>query len=43
MAPNIRSLEYDLFQTEVKDFFTKVDFIEWTDEECELIRGFTDN
>ncbi len=43
MAPNIRSLEYDLFQTEVKDFFTKVDFIEWTDEECEFIRGITDN
>ena len=43
MAPNIRSLEYDLFQTEVKDFFTKVDFIEWTDEECEFIRGLTDN
>jgi hypothetical protein len=43
MAPNIRSLEYDLFQTEVKDFFTKVDFIEWTDEECEFIRGVTDN
>ena len=34
MAPNVRSLEYDLFQTEVKDFFTGTDFIEWTDEEC---------
>jgi hypothetical protein len=43
MAPNIRSLEYDLFQTEVKDFFTKVDFVEWTDEECEFIRGLTDD
>jgi hypothetical protein len=43
MAPNVRSLDYDLFQTEVKDFFTKVDFIEWTDEECDYIRGLTDN
>ena len=37
MAPNVRSLEYDLFQTEVKDFFTGTDFIEWTDEECNAI------
>jgi hypothetical protein len=43
MAPNVRSLDYDLFQTEVKDFFTKIDFIEWTDEECDYIRGITDN
>ncbi|MBA22815.1 MAG: hypothetical protein CMP52_05700 [Flavobacteriales bacterium] len=43
MAPNIRSIEYTLFQTEVRDFFTKVDFVEWTDEECEIIRGFTDD
>ncbi len=43
MAPNIRSIEYNLFQTEVSDFFTKVDFIEWTDEECEIIRGLTDD
>tara|TARA_B100000767_G_scaffold262461_1_gene275151 strand:- start:661 stop:1215 length:555 start_codon:yes stop_codon:yes gene_type:complete len=42
MAPNIRSIEYTLFQTEVSDFFTKVDFLEWTDEECEIIRGLTD-
>tara|TARA_B110000444_G_scaffold5509_1_gene5112 strand:- start:11986 stop:12543 length:558 start_codon:yes stop_codon:yes gene_type:complete len=38
MAPNVRSLDYDLFQTEVKDFFTGADFIQWTDEECEYIR-----
>ena len=38
MAPNIRSVEYTLFQKEVEDFFTGVDYIEWTDEECEIIR-----
>ena len=38
MAPNVRSVEYTLFQKEVEDFFTGVDFIEWTDEECEYIR-----
>ena len=42
MAPQIRNLDdnYNLFQTEVSDFFTGVDYIEWTDEECEIIRGF---
>jgi hypothetical protein len=43
MAPNIRSLEYNLFQTEIKDFFTGKDYIEWTDEECEIIRDLTNN
>jgi hypothetical protein len=43
MAPNIRSLDYKLFQTEVKDFFTGVDYVEWTDEECEYIRSIIDN
>ncbi len=43
MAPNVRSLEYKLFQTEVEDFFTGKDYIEWTDEECEIIRNLTDN
>ena len=38
MAPNVRSVEYTLFQKEVEDFFTGVDYIEWTDEECEIIR-----
>ena len=38
MAPNVRSIEYTLFQREVEDFFTGVDYIEWTDEECEFIR-----
>ena len=38
MAPNVRTVEYTLFQKEVEDFFTGVDFIEWTDEECEYIR-----
>ena len=38
MAPNVRSIEYTLFQREVEDFFTGVDYIEWTDEECEYIR-----
>ena len=38
MAPNVRSVEYTLFQREVEDFFTGVDYIEWTDEECEIIR-----
>ena len=31
MAPNVRSLEYKLFQTEVEDFFTGEDYIEWTE------------
>jgi len=43
MSPNIRSLDYKLFQTEVKDFFTGVDYIEWTDEECEYIRSIIDD
>lgn len=43
MAPNVRSLEYKLFQTEVEDFFTGKDYIKWTDEECEIIRNLTDN
>jgi len=43
MAPNVRSLEYKLFQTEIEDFFTGKDYIEWTDEECEIIRNLTDN
>ena len=43
MSPNVRSLEYKLFQTEVEDFFTGKDYIEWTDEECEFIRDLTDN
>lgn len=43
MSPNIRSLEYKLFQTEVKDFFTKEDYIEWTEEECEYIRSSIDD
>lgn len=43
MAPNVRSLEYKLFQTEVEDFFTGEDYIEWTEEECEIIRDLTDN
>ena len=43
MAPNVRSLEYKLFKTEVEDFFTGEDYIEWTDEECEIIRDLTDN
>ena len=38
MAPNVRSIEYTLFQREVEDFFTGVDYVEWTDEECEIIR-----
>tara|TARA_B100001057_G_scaffold429595_1_gene455775 strand:+ start:36 stop:644 length:609 start_codon:yes stop_codon:yes gene_type:complete len=38
MAPNVRSVEYTLFQREVEDFFTGVDYIEWTDEECDIIR-----
>ena len=36
-------LEYKLFQTEVKDFFTGEDYIEWTDEECEYIRSVIDD
>lgn len=43
MAPNVRSLEYKLFQTEVEDFFTGEDYIEWTEEECKIIRDLTDN
>ena len=43
MSPNIRSLEYKLFQTEVKDFFTKKDYIEWTEEECDNIRSSNDD
>ena len=43
MAPNVRSLEYKLFQTEVEDFFTGKDYIKWTDEECEIIRNLTNN
>jgi|TARA_B110000977_G_scaffold35851_1_gene47964 hypothetical protein len=43
MSPNIRTLEYKLFQTEVKDFFTGEDYIEWTDEECEYIRSVIDD
>tara|TARA_X000000368_G_scaffold131504_1_gene103285 strand:+ start:41 stop:628 length:588 start_codon:yes stop_codon:yes gene_type:complete len=42
MAPNVRELDYKLFQTEVSDFFNKVDFVEWTDEECEQIREITE-
>ena len=38
MAPNVRSIEYTLFQKEVEDFFTGVDYVQWTDEECEFIR-----
>jgi len=43
MAPNVRSLEYKLFQTEVEDFFTGEDYIQWTEEECKIIRDLTDN
>ena len=43
MAPNVRSIEYTLFQREVQDFFTGVDFVEWTEEECQYIRDLTDN
>ena len=38
MAPNVRSIEYTLFHKEVEDFFTGVDYVQWTDEECEFIR-----
>ncbi len=41
MAPNVRSIEYTLFQKEVRDFFTGEDYVEWTEEECEYIRDLT--
>ena len=38
MAPNVRSVEYTLFQREGR-FFYRCDYIEWTDEECEIIEN----
>ena len=42
MAPNVRELDYKLFQTEVSDFFNKIDFVEWDEETCERIREITE-
>ncbi|MDA7994237.1 MAG: hypothetical protein MPJ25_14515 [Pirellulales bacterium] len=39
MSPHIRSIEYTLFEREVSDMFNKIDWIPWTEEQCNQIRG----